>query len=787
MRFFDNNTECVRLLKSTFMKSIYLSAVCSYFAVSNAYAQSPEDGGAAKKVRQSRMLEEVVVTAQKREQNNQDVPISVTAFSAETLDALGISDPQDLQRVTPGLTYNTAVGFSIIYLRGVGSDAFLMADPSVALYIDDVYFPFAQGLAQSFGAVESIEVLKGPQGTLFGRNAVGGAISIHSKNPGQEPEASVQVSYGNYDTQSVRLYGSYPITESFAVSASAFENSSEPYYNGFVDGGKPIADDESDGIRLKARWDITENLTLNLAGFTYHSNGPGSLITTNSEPGEAFKLLLTEEEGYNAEFDAPVDQVLDNEVYYASLEWGLDPFDLKLLASTQLIETSFSYDFDGTSLPLVTFGSSKQFADVDTAELQILSNENSWGSDWMSWIVGAYYFEGTQGFDTVDLQLADLDLTAGTVAGIQLPPAVIGLLGGVLNGVGLGGVVPSGTIPLTAIVGTESVSAFFQATFDVTDWLSVTVGGRYQDEYREVIKSKSELETLNGGGITIVDFSDGRNDTTYSFKPKVSFDIRPFADREVLVYLSYQEALKSATYNVVTLYDEPDYVEPEELTAYEIGVKSEWLDGRLRINAAAFQYEQTNQQVQFVSALQGGAVSFENAGGSEVNGFDFDTTVQLVPSLINDLIMTFSGAYLNAQFTDYTGARGYSEETGLVFEGGDYTGNVIPRTPEWTATLGLNKSFFFDSSVIEIGTDVYYNSGFFYLPQNTEASFQGEYHIVNARISYLYEPWNLRVTAFGNNLEDKKYTDGLFQTDFGVLSHLAKPVTYGLKVNWELN
>ena len=394
------------------------------------------------------------------------------------------------------------------------------------------------------------------------------------------------------------------------------------------------------------------------------------MITTNSEPGEAFKLLLTEEEGYNAEFDAPVDQVLDNEVYYASLEWGLDPFDLKLLASTQLIETSFSYDFDGTSLPLVTFGSSKQFADVDTAELQILSNENSWGSDWMSWIVGAYYFEGTQGFDTVDLQVADLDLTAGTVAGIQLPPVAINLLGGILNGVGLGGAIPTGVIPLTAIVGTESISGFFQATFDMTDWLSVTVGGRYQEEYREVIKSKSELATLDGGRLTIVDFSDGRNDTTYSFKPKVSFDIRPFADREVLVYLSYQEALKSSTYNVVTLYDEPDYVEPEELTAYEIGVKSEWLDGRLRINAAAFQYEQTNQQVQFVSALQGGAISFENAGGSEVNGFDFDTTVQLVPSLINDLIMTFSGAYLNAQFTDYTGARGYSEETGLVFEGG---------------------------------------------------------------------------------------------------------------------
>ena len=198
-------------------------------------------------------------------------------------------------------------------------------------------------------------------------------------------------------------------------------------------------------------------------------------------------------------------------------------------------------------------------------------------------------------------------------------------------------------------------------------------------------------------------------------------------------------------------------------------------------------YEQKNQQIQFVSALQGGAVSFENAGGSEVDGFDFDATVQLLPSLINDLIMTASGAYLNGQFTDYAGARGYDEDTGLVFEDGDYSGNVIPRTPEWSATLGLNKSFFFDTSVIEIGSDVYYNSGFYYLPQNSKASHQEEYHVVNARVSYMYEPWGLRVTAFGNNLENKKYTDGVFQTDFGVLSHLAKPVNYGLKVNWELN
>ncbi len=781
MNISDINNKRLILVSSVLLRSFLVSTMFLPFTVASSYAQSTEEK--TPKVRQNRMLEEVVVTAQKRAENNQDVPISVTAFSEDTLDALGITDPQDLQRFTPGLTYNTAVGFSIIYMRGIGSDAFLMADPSVALYIDNVYFPFAQGLAQSFGAVEGIEVLKGPQGTLFGRNAVGGAISIHSKKPGTEPEASVQLSYGSYGNNSVRLHGSYPITDSLAASLSVFKGGSESYYDGFVDGGKEIPDDESDGVRVKIRWDISDDIRLNLAGFTYNSSGPGSLLTPNSEPGEVFSAVIEGEDGYTAEFDAPVDQTLDNEVYYASVEWALDAFDVKLLASTQLIETSYSYDFDGTSSVLVTFDATNQYAEVDTAELQILSNEDGWGSEWLSWIVGAYYFESIQGFDPTVLQIANLDLSAGTAAGIPLPPLLVDTIASI-------GLVPSGKVALRALIGTESVAGFFQSTIDVNDWFTFTVGGRYQEENREVIKSSSELENPNGEGIYIVNFSDGRNDTTYSFKPKVSLDFRPFADREFLLYLSYQEALKSATYNVVTISDEPDYVLPEELKAYEIGIKSEWLDGRLRLNFAAFQYEQKNQQVQFVSAFQGGAVSFENAGGSEVDGFDFDATVQVFPSLINDLIMTASGAYLNGQFTDYTGARGYNEDTGLVFEGGedgDYSGNVIPRTPEWSATLGFNKSFFFDRSVIEVGSDIYYNSGFYYLPQNTAASYQEEYHVLSARISYLYEPWNLRVTAFGNNLEDKKYTDGLFQTDFGVLSHLAKPVTYGLKVNWELN
>ena len=385
-----------------------------------------------------------------------------------------------------------------------------------------------------------------------------------------------------------------------------------------------------------------------------------------------------------------------------------------------------------------------------------------------------YYFESTQGFDPVLFQAAGLELNSGNV-------------GGFLSFLDSIGYLPTGKFALRALIGTDSIASFMQATAQVSDKFSITLGARYQEEYREVIKSSSELEINGGNAVSVVNFSDGRNNTTYSFKPKISFDYRPFTERDILFYLSYQDALKSATYNVVTIFDEPDFVEPEELRAIELGMKSEWLDGAVRFNMAAFMYDLENQQVQFVSAFTGGAISFENAGSSEVRGVDFDTIIEVLPSKVEGLIMTASGAYIDGQFTDYKGARGYSEETGLSFSNGDYTGNDIPRTPQWTVTVGLNKSFFFDSGSLEMGADVYYNSGFYYLPQNTSGSFQREYHIVNARISYLHDPWNMRVTVFGNNLGNTTYTDGLFQTDVGTLTHLSKPATFGIKINWDLN
>lgn len=169
----------------------------------------------------SRLIEEVVVTAQKREENLQDVPISVAAFTGDELEARGVNDPTALAAITPGLTYNNLVGYSLIYIRGVGSDAFEpTADQSVATYIDGVYLPFAHGLAQEFVKLERIEVLKGPQGTLFGRNATGGAINIITRKPTDALEIDLDGTLAKFSDREAKAFISGPIFDTLKGSIS---------------------------------------------------------------------------------------------------------------------------------------------------------------------------------------------------------------------------------------------------------------------------------------------------------------------------------------------------------------------------------------------------------------------------------------------------------------------------------------------------------------------------------------------------------------------------------------
>tara|TARA_R110001592_G_scaffold63585_5_gene194874 strand:+ start:13237 stop:15720 length:2484 start_codon:yes stop_codon:yes gene_type:complete len=763
----------------------------------NTISAETGDFAASKSRPINRLLEEVIVTAQKRKESPQDVPISLQAFSAENLEARGVLDNFGLPKITPGLTITQQVGYTTTYIRGIGSDAFLLADPSVVNYIDGIYQPFALSLVQDFGAVERIEVLKGPQGTLFGRNALGGAINVITKDSSTESvEVSLQAVIGSFQQSNNRLHVNLPIANWLAVSLSGVFSTQEAHHDGRLDvrpdntDGRDLPKEKSQAGRFKLRLLPAEWLDINLAYYRLDIEGTGTVFAVNTEPSLISELAgVRPMDPYNGENNEAVYSEAINENFYGKVDINAPWLDIKVLASEQRIVSRQLFDYDGARQPLVTFALDPGVADVRTTELQLLSNEGSWGSDWLEWILGAYYFDATQGLSGF-LQAATTDLDRGLLLGARLPEVVPATLEALLGD----SLLPTGTVDAVGLVGTESLAIFSQVKLDVTSWLSLTGGLRWQNEERVLIESSSGLRTLGGQVVPLQNFSGRDNpdfrDTTRSLDPKLVLEMRPnwqILGPDAMLYASWQTATKSSTFNAVNITDDPEYVRAEELTAWELGMKAQLFDGMASLNLAAFQYNIEDQQVQFISVLEGGIATFENAAEAQIQGLEIETTAQLFPSLWSGLVLNMAYAFLDSEYVSFPDGSGFDEDTGLLTQNNDFTGNQVVRTPELSGTIGLTQAFDLPSlaGTIEVGASYYYNSGFYYLAQNTPNVQENAYELVDARLTYIHNLWNLRVSVFGNNLLGEKYNYSRLATDFGTSDAVAPLRSIGLRLNWD--
>jgi iron complex outermembrane receptor protein len=742
----------------------------------------------------SRLVEEVVVTAQKREQAIQDVPISVTAFSGDQLQAMGVENTKDLSKVTPGLQFSETAGFTLIYLRGIGTDSFLpYSDPSVATYVDGLYIPAQQGLVNSFGGIERVEVLKGPQGTLFGRNSTGGAINVITKTPGQTTEVSAQAELGNFNSAKAQVYASTPITDSLSASVSAIYNHQSPYYKLITDDLGPLdaqpADnlyaDQSAGARVKLRWLPIDELDL---GFTlYHIDqiGTGSTIGALTQPSDLATLLgiRAEENDYEIHRNEPTKLRVVNTVVAANATYNLPWFDVKLIGGYQDITTKNAYyDFDNSARSLVSFGTTNAYNYVTTGEFQIASNKDSWNSDRLTWIGGLYYLHSLGGYDPIYLQIAG---AAPDLVNTLLPPDRLASVLELLDSIpGLTTDGPGIRANIHGVLRTDSYSAFAQADYNFTDWFNLTLGLRGQTESRFLTKQFFSLGSADGSNELPVLSYHKPEVTQDNLSPKVSLNFRPMQD--VLVYLSYSKAYKSGTYNGISIYTPPTYVEPEVINAYELGAKTEFFDHNLRFNAAIYQYKVSDPQVTYISLINGGAITFENAGAARSRGAEFDTLLVPMPHSNPGLVVTAGASYIDAVFTDYQNASGYDQTTGIFrSKAYDFTGNRLPRTAKLSGNFAVSQTLEVTNGAVELSADVYYNDGFYYNAQNTEAASQPSYYLINAHVGYLYEPWKTRITAFAANLNNRAYSFSGFQADFGTNITLAPPRTYGVRLNWD--
>ncbi|NKI16071.1 TonB-dependent receptor [Spongiibacter sp. KMU-166] len=753
------------------------------------YAQNNgEQNGGEKKRSSNRLLEEVVVTAQKREEKAQDIPLAIQAFSADKLDAFGIESAQQLEKITPGLTITNAVGFNVAYLRGVGTDAFLPgADPSVPFYLDGVALLGAQGSTDTLGRVLRVEVLKGPQGTLFGRNATGGAINIITPDPGVELELDVKLEKADYDEKNVLLYASVPLADTFAVSLSYFDTGRDNYY---VNEVGPIIDVYSKGGRAKARWDISEDIALTFAASIQEGSNNGGLAFENTRVAPVFAGTIKQDPKADrrVRFDTMAGAQSEAELMSLILDWRTDFADIKVIVSDQEVAAPFvRADFDKSEDPIVNIESIVQESFQKTAELQILSNADSPLSQYMEWVAGLYYIESSGGFNPIAFDIAPNILD---VLGVPASQQLGGVLNLVTTSLGQQGLSDGARVLAYGVLDSEAYSAYTQATVFIGTDIDLTIGLRHQEEKRNLLNAKAEFEGEDGNNTLIREDNPPELSST-QFSPKVALQWRPMGD-DNQIYASWSRAFKSPTYNTVNLIDEPERVDEEQVDSYELGFKSQWFDGGLTLNGALFHIVQENLLTGFVALASGGVVNYDNAGNSEISGAELDFLWTPMPEWNPGLVLFGAATYLDSEYTKYEEGRGYDEETGLAFGNGgtfplparDFTGNDIVRTPELTYTFGFNQSIPLGEGALELGADIYYNDGFYFLPQNSDLYARESYSLINARVSYFYDPWGLQLTVFGENVTDEVYNEVVFVDDFGRNQVLNSPRIVGARLNW---
>ncbi len=745
-----------------------------------------QETGADRGARSNRLLEEVVVTARKRTENIQDVPIAITAFTNEKLDAAGVDTAQGLTKITPGLVFANTFGYYIAFLRGVGSEAFLpSADPSVPIYVDDINQVAAQGSIDALVAIERVEVLKGPQGTLFGRNALGGAIRIITPEPDDEAfYGELKLDQGqfdvvNADASSASLFMNLPIVEDFAATLSLTQRHQEALVTNTL--GGEVYDEELLGGRLKLKWWANDHLNLTLSAAHEKGQSAGGLTSEGTNP-----YLLCAGCSPDPAFDYQIahnsDSGFESErtLFSARLNWSFTYFDVIGLISDQELTVPYGIgDLDYTSSPVFVAEVSRQFVEQKTAEIRIESNDQTPWNDYLVWVAGAYYLESAGGYDPLFLRFGSNATTTAIPLLASLPADMTDPFNQDL------------ALASDGVLETESLSAFAEATAMLPKSIDLSLGLRYDTEARNVVGSALSAASPGSDELTEVRTFEVPEASTDRLSPRASVK---WTFEQGQVYTSYSIGYLSPTYNTVNFLVAPSFVDQEKDTAYELGFKGSWLEGALSVEGAVFYTEREDIITAITSLASGGAVNFYNGGDGVVKGAELSVQAQPLPSRNPGLAVIAAATYLDAKYENYPGGRGFDEDTGLPFGPDatgepprDFSGNDIVNTPDWTvsATVLQYLPLPGDWGALELAADVYYNAGYYFSAQNTSLVEQSSYHLISARIGYFYDPYGLQITLYGENLTDERYFSSAVNLDFGPGRTLAAPRKYGIRAKWD--
>lgn len=731
------------------------------------------------------LMDEVTVTARKREEGLQDTPIAVSAFSGASLEARGIQRIDDIAYLTPNMTFdnvNTNGGggnSAAIFLRGVGQRDFIpSADPGVGLYVDGVYFARSVGSVLDLIDVERVEVLRGPQGTLFGRNTTGGAVSVHTVKPSEDFEAKVRMRVG-IDNR-LDLVGKV----NGALANNLFASATVGSFNqdGFVDNpitGLDTGDDDTLAGRVALRWVASDDVEINFSGDYSRERENGQARVLSRDPSRAFVYLPPDPTnpastgngpvqhnfflGANSPFNVPAPPFplinipslrqfnnCDAVAPVPGLVEGTDPdcanaANAALGQNTGTDPTFSDHDIFGVSATIdwsigenLALKSITALRDVDSSwahdgdntpyflswvrdeiyeQTQISQELQLLGTSFnerLDWIVGAFYFT-EDGNNFNPVDFAAVDIESG------------------------------------GRFDHESQAVFAQGTYHITEQLHLTAGMRYTDDTKDFIVDPGiqvarPVLAPPGPASGVVLIEPGTTTLTADdWTPMVnlSYDWND----AIMTYVTYSEGFKSGGVqqrNAGAFGAQAPTYNPEFVESFEVGLKYNSDGGGFVLNAAAFFADYSEIQLETL-APDGIAPQLANAGEGEISGFELET--RWAP--LDDLFFEASMGYLDATIT--------STIPGQVNTGFPRAGDRLPQVPEWSAAASAIKEFSLGGSgTLTARADYAYRSKVYFAPDNDPGSVQGAYGKLNASVAWNSPEDRYGVTFHADNITDER-------------------------------
>ena len=691
------------------------------------------------------IIEEILVTAEKREVSLQRTAIAISAFTRERLERSQVYDLLDLQFMVPGFKASTGIaGKTTLDIRGVGNSVVVNgADPGIAVHMDGVFLSKADYFNAAFFDIERVEVLRGPQGTIYGRNATGGSINIISRDPTNDFSGYADVGVGKYNDLSVNFGVGGPIVEGKILGQFALLSKRHDGYTPNLFTGRDFDDQERTAARAKLIFIASDDVEIDLT--TYISvdrgNGPSGLTHGSADrPGEGFFGGLTAGEffGGTVVFDRRAvnynsDDFSSTDTYgvNGNLRWNLDDLVLKVTTGYWKLDFDTRLDIDGTEVDYMWLSWHNNHWQY-TGEVN-LSSANGGRFNWQ---VGAFYFQ-----DSMEEVVPGDGAVGRAFFGITVP-----------------------ILEFEATIEGKSYAVYGQAEYAFTDNLELSVGARLSYD------KKSMSESLWFGGPV---GSDQLSDNWSAFTPKVALSWH--TNDNLMVYGSVSRGYKAGGFNGGALQGVG--FDPEFVWNYEVGFKGRFLEQRLQLNAVAFYSEYEDmQQLQVGTVLS----MISNAAAATIRGLELELRAQVTENF--EIDSTF--AYTNGEFDEYFNI----DETRFDLGVQDLSGNWVPRSPRAKFNLGAQyRVSVGDWGDATLRGEYYWQDKMYFSEFNTDFMSQSEVGRFNASIRLDSADGHWNATVFGKNLGNKQQVGAASVIGAAILGHLTlryldPPRTYGIKL-----